>query len=97
MSYRVVFNHPALKRNFDKIFERIPRDTQKSTWEALLKLADNPRPHGVTKITPAMEIYDSMAQYRIRIQNHRIFYDIDDEAKVVSIIALRKRDEKTYS
>lgn len=63
---------------------------------AVLNLANEPRPYGVIKIKPLINIYNSLAQYRIRVGRYRIFYDIDDHRKTVSIIALRKRDEKTY-
>ena len=64
--------------------------------DAVLGLAENPRPQGVLKIKPPVAIYNFVAQYRIRIGAYRILYDIDDGRKKVCIIALRRRDEKSY-
>ncbi|GAG72873.1 unnamed protein product [marine sediment metagenome] len=36
------------------------------------------------------------AQYRIRVGDYRVLYDIDDNKKIVWILTIRKRGEKTY-
>ncbi len=64
--------------------------------KSVLDLAHEPRPRGVIKIKPPLDIFRCLAQYRIAVSNYRVFYDIDDGKKRVSIIALRKRNEKTY-
>lgn len=63
---------------------------------AVLGLAHEPRPHGVIKMKPPLDVFHCLAQYRVAVDNYRIFYDIDDSKKCVSVIALRKRNEKTY-
>ena len=63
------------------------------------KLADNPRPYGekaFKKLKLPIQFYQYVAQYRIRIGNYRMLYDVDDEKKIVWILALRRRSEKTY-
>jgi len=35
------------------------------------------------------------AQYRLRIGDYRVLYDVDDERRIVWILALRKRGERT--
>jgi mRNA-degrading endonuclease RelE of RelBE toxin-antitoxin system len=32
----------------------------------------------------------------MRIRNHRVLYDVEDKRKIVWILALRKRGERTY-
>ena len=34
--------------------------------------------------------------YRLRVGNHRVFFDYDGEIRIVSIEEVRKRDERTY-
>ena len=96
MSYRVVFNHPTLKKNFEKMLEKISPDLRAKIIRSVMDLSENPRPQGIVKIKPPLDIHHSLAQYRVRIQNYRILYDIDDPGKIVSVIALRKRNEDTY-
>lgn len=64
--------------------------------QAIEKLGKNPRPFGEPKIKPPLIVYHFTAQYRIRIRNFRVLYDVDDKNKIVWILALKKRDEKTY-
>jgi len=97
LSYKVVFNHPGLKKHFGKALKKIPSsETQDEIMSAVTHLTHDPRPQGTIKIKPPIDIYNFAAHYRIRINHYRVFYDINDERKIVSIIALRKRDEKTY-
>ncbi len=37
-----------------------------------------------------------MAQYRRRVGDWRILFDIDDREQILAIIDIRKRDEHTY-
>ena len=34
--------------------------------------------------------------YRLRVGNYRVFFDFDDEVRIVSIEEVKKRDERTY-
>ena len=45
---------------------------------------------GVKKLT------NHQFQYRLRIGNHRVFFDFDGEIHIVSIEEVKKRDETTY-
>ncbi len=96
MSYKVVFNHPAIRRDIEGFLESIPPSDQNEIMEAILKLGHNPRPHGVIKIRPPVAIHHALAQFRIRQGRYRILYDIDDDRRVVSVIAVRRRREDTY-
>ena len=48
-------------------------------------LAENPRPPGCRKIT------GSESDWRIRIGNHRVIYEIDDQTKAVRVMRIRPR------
>jgi mRNA interferase RelE/StbE len=45
-----------------------------------------PRPPGVRKLTGKENLY------RIRVGNYRVLYAVADEAKTVTVIAVRKRE-----
>ena len=64
--------------------------------KAVEALGDNPRPWGEPKIKPPLVVYQFTAQYRLRVRDYRVLYDVDDETKTVWILALRKRNEQTY-
>jgi len=54
-------------------------------------LADNPRPAGCRKIT------DSKSDWRIRIGDYRVIYEVDDGEGLVKIMKVRHRgSKKTY-
>ena len=53
----------------------------------LKTLSQNPRPAGCKKIT------GSRSDWRIRIGDYRVIYEIDDRAKVVKVMRIRHRRE----
>ena len=50
-------------------------------------LAENPRPSGCRKLTGLKN------DWRIRIGDYRVLYEIDEKAKVVKIMRVRHRRE----
>lgn len=50
-------------------------------------LADDPRPPGCRKIT------GSKSDWRIRVGDYRIIYEIDERAKMVRVMRVRHRRE----
>ncbi len=100
MKYDLKFPTPSLKTKFNKTLAKIPQtNIQDDVMEAVESLAQNPRPYGkkpFKKLKPPVHFYQFTAQYRIRIRDYRVLYDVDDEAKIVWILALRKRGERTY-
>ena len=54
---------------------------------ALRSLAGNPRPHGCRKLT------GSDRDWRVRVGDHRIVYEIDDRAREVRVMRIRHRRE----
>ena len=53
----------------------------------LRSLADNPRPHGCRKLT------GSDRDWRIRVGDYRIVYEIDDQVREVRVMRIRHRRE----
>lgn len=51
-------------------------------------LADNPRPHGVKRLTNAEQ-----GTYRVREGDYRIVYDIEDDVLLVLVVRVGHRRE----
>jgi mRNA interferase RelE/StbE len=51
------------------------------------KLAENPRPPGVDKMT------DAGGLHRVRVGDYRVVYAVDDSARIVTVAAIGKRDD----
>jgi len=97
MKYKVVFPTKRLAEVFFAMLEGInDGELRKEIKKQTLGLGNNPRPHGNPKIKPPIEVYNHLAQYRIRIGSYRVLYDVDDKRKKVWIFALRRRNERTY-
>ncbi len=62
-----------------------------ASWErvrdAILGLRDDPRPEGCKKLR------GSPHTFRIRIGDYRVVYDVDDDAKTVTLLRVRHRRE----
>jgi mRNA interferase RelE/StbE len=54
---------------------------------AVKELSNNPRPIGVRKLKG----YERL--YRIRVGHYRVVYEIDDQAKMVLVTRVRRRQE----
>ncbi len=61
----------------DKVYERISIKIQ--------QLTDDPRPDGVVKLK------GSVNEYRIRISDYRVRYEIDDQALLILLLQCRHR------
>lgn len=48
------------------------------------------------KNVKALKDHDHDYGYRLRVGNHRVFFDFDGAVRIVSIEEVRKRDERTY-
>lgn len=84
--YRAVFSPRARKAFLD-----LPKPHAQGVREAIERLMSEPRSHGTLKLESA-----PVAQYRHRVGNFRILFDIDDKNQVIEILDIRKRDERTY-
>ena len=97
MKYEVKFPTASIAKKFQKALEGIShKGVREEITKKVLSLGDNPRPHGEPKIKPPVEVYNYVAQYRLRAGSYRVLYDVDDKRKTVWLFSLRKRDERTY-
>jgi mRNA-degrading endonuclease RelE of RelBE toxin-antitoxin system len=95
--YKVKFPTLSIERKFFKELDCIsPEALKKEVLNSARSLAQNPRPKGEPKINPPIEIYNYLARYRLPVANRRILYDVEDATKTVWLLALRKRNERTY-
>lgn len=78
-------------RRAEKSFLNLPDKEARRIKEAIEKLKQQPRIRGTIKLENA-----PVASYRYRVGDFRILFDIDDEAKRVEILDIRKRGESTY-
>jgi mRNA-degrading endonuclease RelE of RelBE toxin-antitoxin system len=98
MKHSVRFPTHSIEKKFQKLLVAIPsQKVQDEIMEAIENLAGNPRPFGEPKLKPPLIVYQLTAQYRTRVRNFRILYDVDDKNRIVWILDLRKRNERTYS
>lgn len=99
MNYSARFPAESTQKKFLKGLDLLPDKMQAEIWNAIRDLEKTPRPYGAKpfkQLKPPVFVYQFTAQYRIRVGDYRILYDVDDKQKIVWIFALRKRNEKTY-
>ncbi|MBF0292622.1 MAG: type II toxin-antitoxin system RelE/ParE family toxin [Nitrospinae bacterium] len=76
-----------LERNAEKDLKRLEPDTFKRVIKGIKALSANPKPAGCRKIT------GSKNDWRIRIGDYRVIYEIDDKASAVKIMIVKHRRE----
>ncbi len=99
MKYEVKFPTERILKEFNKILLKVhPKKLQNKIMHKVEELADNPRPEGKSfkVLKPPIELYQYTAQCRLRIGDYRVLYDIDENKKVIWVLVLRRRTEKTY-
>ncbi len=67
--------------------KRLPTNTFHRIIPQIRTLAENPRPSGCRKLT------GSKNDWRIRIGDYRVLYEIDEKTKAVRIMRVRHRRE----
>ena len=82
MHYNVVIKATAQKQIL-----RLPKIYYTKIKKAILRLADEPRPHGCKKLTGHDNIY------RIRIGIYRVVYSIEDDQLIVFIFDVEHRKD----
>lgn len=75
-----------LRRKAQRSLDKLPKDDFDAVIGDIKKLADSPRPRGVEKIKSA-------GSWRIRKDDYRIVYSIDDSQKLVVILRIGHRRE----
>ena len=82
MSYNVVVPKPIQKQ-----LDELQKDLRMRITDRISALADNPRPDGVVKLK------GSENEYRIRIGDYRVRYEIEDDNLIVLVLDCRHRRE----
>jgi mRNA interferase RelE/StbE len=78
--------HVRIERSAEKALARISEPWQGKLQNALRKLAGNPRPSGVVKLT-------GRDAWRIRVADYRIIYEIHDDLLLVLVVDVGHRRE----
>jgi len=76
-----------LERAAERDLKRLSADDFRRIIRQIKALAENPRPAGCRKIT------GSKNDWRLRIRDHRVVYEIDDKDKAVRVMRVRHRRE----
>ncbi|MEC4892213.1 MAG: type II toxin-antitoxin system RelE/ParE family toxin [Oscillatoria sp. PMC 1051.18] len=82
MSYTVVIPKPVQKQ-----LDSLPDVVRDRVLEKLTLLTENPRPDGVVKLKG----YEN--EYRIRIGNYRVRYEIHDDENIVILLRCKHRQD----
>jgi mRNA interferase RelE/StbE len=75
-------------RRVEKEISTLPRRTRERVIQAIRKLSDDPRHQGTRKLSGEMP-----GAWRIRVGDYRVIYDIDDDQRIVTILAALHRRE----
>jgi mRNA interferase RelE/StbE len=81
MSYSILILPSARKR-----WAKLPDADYHRVLAAIIGLASEPRPPGCIKLT-------GREAYRLRVGNFRIVYEVDDAARVVTILDIDDRKD----
>jgi mRNA interferase RelE/StbE len=76
-----------LERAAENDLKRLPATTFHRIIHQIRTLAENPRPSGCRKLT------GSKNEWRIRIGDYRVLYEIDEKTRAVRIMPVRHRRE----
>ena len=79
-SYRIQF-----KPSVEKDLAALPKPLVSRVYERIQQLAGNPFPHSMVKLQGAERMY------RLRVGDYRIVYEVDTNAALVTIHAVRHR------
>jgi len=82
MSYAVLIPKPVQKQLDD-----LPEDVRSRIVEKILSLEEQPRPLGVKKLKGFEK------EYRVRVGEYRIRYEINDETSTVVVLHCKHRKD----
>ena len=74
-----------VEKSAQKDLKKIPLDDLQRIVEEIKKLSLNTRPKGCRKLTGSKD------DWRIRIGNYRVVYEIDDREKSIRVMIIRHR------
>ncbi len=81
-NYRIIFARSARKE-----LESLDASILNRVFPKIESLIEDARPQGCRKLTGENNLW------RIRVGDYRVIYTIDDEQKVVDVVAVRHRRE----
>jgi len=76
-----------LERNAERDLKKLPKDIFHRFVVSVKSLAQNPKPQGSRKIM------GSKNDWRIRVGDYRVIYEIDEEVRAVKLMRIRHRRE----
>ena len=76
-----------LERNVEKELRRLPSKVHDRVVEVIAALGKDPRPTGCRKLT------GSKSDWRIRVGDYRVVYEIADSVRVIRVHRVRHRSE----
>jgi mRNA interferase RelE/StbE len=79
--------HLSFSRRAEKEFLKLPISIAERITEVVSDLKTDPRPPSCVKLT------GSESEYRIRIGDYRILYEISDKEQAVTVYRIRHRKE----
>ncbi len=79
---RIAFHPDVCKQ-----LQRLPRPVLAAALDQIIGLTHDPRPAGARKLV------GSASDYRIRIGEYRIVYEVDDADAVVTVLIVAKRSD----
>jgi mRNA interferase RelE/StbE len=82
MNYNVI-----APKSVQKQLDALPNDSYERIAVKIQQLAEDPRPDGVVKMKGADN------QYRIRIGDYRVRYEINDEDSIVFLLQCKHRKD----
>ena len=94
--HSVHFGTLRIEKEIAKFIRKLPQQLQQRLYDAMKGLGAHPRPQQSNQLSAAVEVCGHTAKYRLRIGDYRILYDVDDAARRVVVLAVRRRSEKTY-
>ena len=74
-----------ITKYIQKQLDNLPNNIQERVYDKISQLAEEPRPDGVVKLKG----YDN--EYRIRIGDYRLVYEIQDEQLIVLLVQCKHR------
>ncbi|KZL50672.1 addiction module antitoxin [Nodularia spumigena CENA596] len=82
MTYQII-----ITKSIQKQLDNLPNNLKERVYEKIGQLADEPRPNGVVKLKG----YEN--EYRIRIGDYRLRYEIQDQELIILLIQCKHRRE----
>jgi mRNA interferase RelE/StbE len=82
MTYTII-----VTKSIQKELDNLPDRLKERVYDKITQLSDNPRPDGVTKLKG----YEN--EYRVRIGDYRVRYEIVDKDKTILLLQCKHRRE----